>query len=78
MSSEPNATTETSEPAVPTLTIGAGSPGAAEAESLFRPVIRGKLDRFGVAMGTGRRKTAVARVRIKTGSGGFSINGRAL
>ena len=31
-------------------------------------VIRGKLDRFGVAMGTGRRKTAVARVRIKSGS----------
>lgn len=43
------------------------------------PVIRrGKLDRFGVAMGTGRRKTAVARVRLKAGNGGFVINGRPL
>ncbi|MEZ6124320.1 MAG: 30S ribosomal protein S9 [Planctomycetaceae bacterium] len=29
-------------------------------------------------MGTGRRKTAVARVRIKDGSGQISINGRSL
>ncbi|MBS0204561.1 MAG: 30S ribosomal protein S9 [Planctomycetes bacterium] len=43
------------------------------------PVIRrGKLDRFGVAMGTGRRKTAVARVRLKAGNGEFVINGRPL
>ncbi|MBM4074401.1 MAG: 30S ribosomal protein S9 [Planctomycetes bacterium] len=41
-------------------------------------VVRGKLDRFGVAMGTGRRKTSVARVRIKSGSGAISINGRSL
>ncbi|MEI8380720.1 MAG: 30S ribosomal protein S9 [Planctomycetota bacterium] len=41
------------------------------------PVIRrGKLDRFGVAMGTGRRKTAVARVRLKAGNGAFTVNGR--
>jgi small subunit ribosomal protein S9 len=41
------------------------------------PVIRrGKLDRFGVAMGTGRRKTAVARVRLKAGNGDFVVNGR--
>jgi small subunit ribosomal protein S9 len=43
------------------------------------PVIRrGKLDRFGVAMGTGRRKTAVARVRLKSGNGAFEVNGRPL
>ena len=29
-------------------------------------------------LGTGRRKTAVARVRLATGSGKFSINGRGL
>lgn len=40
------------------------------------PVIRGKIDRFGVAWGTGRRKTAVARVRLKEGSGEFIVNGR--
>lgn len=41
-------------------------------------VLRGKMDRFGVAMGTGRRKTAIARVRIKPGSGVVRINGRTL
>lgn len=43
------------------------------------PVIRrGKLDRFGVAMGTGRRKTSVARVRLKAGQGDFKVNGRPM
>lgn len=42
----------------------------------YQPLIRGKIDRFGVAMGTGRRKTSVARVRIREGSGKFTINGR--
>jgi small subunit ribosomal protein S9 len=41
-------------------------------------VVRGRIDRFGVAMGTGRRKTAVARVRIKNGSGKMTVNGRSL
>lgn len=41
-------------------------------------VLRGKLDRFGVAMATGRRKTAIARVRMKPGTGVISINGRTL
>ncbi len=39
-------------------------------------VIRGKLDRFGTAWGTGRRKTSVARVRVMAGNGKFQINGR--
>ena len=42
------------------------------------PVIRGKIDRFGVAIGTGRRKTSVARVRIKPGDGKFTVNGKEL
>ncbi|MFO1041987.1 MAG: 30S ribosomal protein S9 [Planctomycetaceae bacterium] len=29
-------------------------------------------------MGTGRRKTAVARVRLKAGNGAFTINGRPM
>ena len=59
------------------LTFGGGST-ADEAEAAPRPAptIRGKMDRFGVALGTGRRKTGVARVRIKDGTGQFSINGR--
>ena len=41
-------------------------------------MIRGKIDRFGVAMGTGRRKTSVARVRIQQGTGKIQINKRGL
>ena len=33
-------------------------------------------DAHGYEWGTGRRKTSVARVRIKKGSGQFVINGR--
>ncbi|MBL6707073.1 MAG: 30S ribosomal protein S9 [Planctomycetaceae bacterium] len=61
--------------ALPELTLGDGAP--AEAEELVAPsVVRGKIDRFGVAMGTGRRKTSVARVRIKDGNGEFTVNGK--
>jgi small subunit ribosomal protein S9 len=57
-----------------------GSEAATEVAPVERPAptIRGKLDRFGVAMGTGRRKTAVARVRVKDGSGKISVNEREL
>ncbi|MES2789470.1 MAG: 30S ribosomal protein S9 [Planctomycetota bacterium] len=81
----PVETPEASAPEAATLEAGStenlfsGAPSeAAAAEPVFEPVLRGKLDKFGVAMGTGRRKTSVARVRIKPGSGQFSINGRTL
>ena len=36
-----------------------------------------KTDKItGVAMGTGRRKSSVARVRVKSGSGSITINGK--
>ncbi|WP_437186198.1 30S ribosomal protein S9 [Planctomicrobium sp. SH668] len=61
------------------LDIGSeASAVAEEAAPYFEPIIRGKIDRFGVALGTGRRKTSVARVRIKDGSGKIVINGRPL
>ncbi len=64
------------------LTLGSGEPASedeAEAEvEKVAPVIRGRVDKFGVAMGTGRRKTSVARVRIKAGDGKLTINGRTL
>lgn len=65
---------------LPELTLGGGVPGetAAVVDPNYQPMIRGKMDRFGVAMGTGRRKTAVARVRIRPGSGAFLINGRQM
>lgn len=62
---------------LPELTIGGGS-GESAPDPDYVPVLRGKVDRFGVAMGTGRRKTSVARVRIKEGSGKVTINERDL
>lgn len=63
---------------LPELTIGAGSASIDSVGPAYQPTIRGKIDRFGVAMGTGRRKTSVARVRIKDGTGQFLVNGRPL
>ncbi len=62
------------------LTLGqAGSPVVVEEVKPRLPqLVRGKIDKNGVAMGTGRRKTAVARVRLKDGSGVVTVNGRPL
>jgi small subunit ribosomal protein S9 len=61
------------------LTFGGAAEPVAVAEVAPAPVvIRGKLDRFGVAWGTGRRKTAVARVRVAAGSGKFIVNERPM
>lgn len=61
------------------LTFGGAAEASAEPTIAPAPVIlRGKLDRFGVAWGTGRRKTAVARVRVQAGSGKFTVNGRPM
>ena len=71
---------DTTTPAVPgELTFNEETSAPAAVAEPQAPVIRrGKLDRFGVAMGTGRRKTAVARVRLKSGNGGFVVNGRPM
>lgn len=78
----PEATATPSLEAGSTDALFSGAPaadaGAAPATPAFEPVLRGKLDKFGVAMGTGRRKTSVARVRVKPGKGEISINGRTL
>lgn len=63
---------------LPEITLGEGAIADSAVDPDYVPVLRGKIDRFGVAMGTGRRKTSVARVRIKEGSGKFLINGREL
>ena len=60
------------------LDIGSDTEVTEEPVERPEPVIRGKVDRHGVAMGTGRRKTSVARVRIKDGKGEFVINGRKM
>ncbi|WP_459556077.1 30S ribosomal protein S9 [Lacunimicrobium album] len=66
------------ESSAPQLTLGGGAPAeeAVSNEPAHSPFIRGRIDQHGVATGTGRRKTAVARVRMKTGSGTITINGR--
>ena len=68
-------------PEMPALVIGsdvAEATDGAPAVERVAPTIRGKVDRFGVCWGTGRRKTAVARVRVKDGSGQITVNGRAM
>lgn len=60
---------------LPELKLGDGAP-AEEVEPATPVIIRGKIDKFGIAMGTGRRKTSVARVRIKDGDGKFEVNGK--
>lgn len=47
---------------------------AVETEEVRTP----KLDKFGRAYGTGRRKDATARVWLKRGSGKVTVNGRSL
>jgi len=67
--------TDTPDLEMPEVTLG----GEAPAEVVkVAPTIRGKVDRFGVCWGTGRRKTAVARVRLKDGTGKITVNGRDL
>lgn len=53
------------------------TPSAIEPEAVVAPVPQpAKPDRGGFFLGTGRRKSAVARVRIKPGEGAFVINKR--
>jgi small subunit ribosomal protein S9 len=39
--------------------------------------LRGKIQKDGSVLGTGRRKTSVARVRVRRGTGKITVNGRA-
>ena len=55
-------------------TLGADTSGAA-AQPVLTPA-EPQIDEFGRAYGTGRRKSAVARVWIKRGSGKITINGK--
>lgn len=72
------AATATAEPSLADgLTIGSEAVELTDMPTIA-PTIRGKIDRFGTAIGTGRRKTSVARVRIKPGDGKITINGRTL
>jgi small subunit ribosomal protein S9 len=58
------------------LDIGSQSEAAAPVVRLPH-TLRGKIEPDGTAVSTGRRKTAVARVRVKKGTGKVTVNGRA-
>lgn len=62
--------------ALPELTLGSGAPADVAQEAPRPIIVRGKLDKDGTGIGTGRRKTSVARVRIKDGTGKITINDR--
>jgi small subunit ribosomal protein S9 len=51
---------------------------ALKPEAIDKPVYVQKLDKFGRAYATGKRKNAVARVWIKPGSGKIIVNTRTL
>ena len=55
------------------LTIGSQP---AEPEPRMPHIVRGRVEADGTAISTGRRKTAVARVRVKKGSGKIAVNER--
>jgi small subunit ribosomal protein S9 len=57
------------------LDIGSQAEAAAPAVRLPN-VLRGRIDADGTAVSTGRRKTAVARVRVRKGTGKITVNGR--
>jgi small subunit ribosomal protein S9 len=63
---------------LPELTLGTGvSTGSIDEQEAPRPIIvRGKLDKDGTGIGTGRRKTSVARVRVSDGTGKITVNKR--
>ena len=65
---------------VPTLDIGStsGVEAAVAAPVVIEHVVRGRILPDGTAVATGRRKTSVARVRAKRGTGVFTVNGRSL
>lgn len=69
----PEAAAPATESVAAGLDIGSATPETAPRVPM---TIRGRIDKHGTAMGTGRRKTAVARVRLKKGSGTITVNDR--
>ena len=61
---------------VPTATAHTTNPTETSAPAVSPAPKKGALGRNPYVWGTGRRKTAVARVRIKPGSGKFLVNNR--
>jgi small subunit ribosomal protein S9 len=56
--------------------LSLGNAKAAVAEAAAAAPAERKLDKFGRAYATGKRKNAIARVWIKPGTGKFTVNGK--
>ncbi len=76
--SAPAESSTPTESAASALELGSETTQEETPQPKMPSIIRGKVDEHGFAIGTGRRKTSVARVRIKKGTGQFKINGRDL
>jgi small subunit ribosomal protein S9 len=61
---------------VPSLDIGSQSSADAPVAVAVQHVVRGRTLPDGTVVATGRRKTSVARVRVKKGTGKITINDR--
>ena len=72
---EPTAEPTSAAPAEAAGGLDIGSQTAAPEPRMPR-TIRGKIEADGTAVSTGRRKTAVARVRVRKGTGKITINDR--
>lgn len=66
------------EPAVETPVLDIGSQAGEAPAAKIEHIVHGQIAADGTAIATGRRKTSVARVRVKKGTGVITINGRTL
>ena len=79
-SSSPASPDPSAEVTPPSAAAAAAAEAATESAPVVRPtqVARKRVDLAGNVIATGRRKTAVARVRLRSGSGVVMVNSRPL
>ena len=84
MSTDPSSSTDSTEPTAATQPPGVETAAPTVVESASAPVVkaasvhRKRVDLAGNVIATGRRKTAVARVRLRSGTGVVTVNSRPL
>ncbi len=74
----PEAAAETPQPAPAAMPSTAETPVAPPTQTATQPVEQPPQQAKGLHWGTGRRKSAIARVRLMPGSGNFTVNKRAI
>ncbi len=58
--------------------LGSSADGPVSSEAMLQTTVEPKIDQLGRSYGTGRRKSSVARVWIKPGSGRMTVNGKSV